>query len=83
MIYSDIQGAFVITAGNDVEMKNIEITSGLEGVQGVGIENYGNLTIWDVCVFKNPLLVLPPTEYLIYGAASGTITVKGACHIQE
>jgi hypothetical protein len=83
MIYSDVQGAFVINAGYAVEMKNIEITSGLEGVQGVGIENYGDLTIEDVCVFKNPLLSLPPNEYLIYNAASGVITVKGSCHLEE
>jgi protocatechuate 3,4-dioxygenase beta subunit len=83
MIFSDVQGAFAITAGHDVEMKNIEITSGLAGVQGVAIENYGNLTIWDVCVFKNPLLNLPPTEYLIYNAPNGLIEVKGMCHIEE
>jgi hypothetical protein len=81
MIYSDVQGAFMITAGDTVEFKNIEITSGLGGMPGAGIENYGNVIIWDVCVFKNPLL--PPGDYLIYNVASGEITVKGACHIEQ
>ena len=60
MIYSDVQGAFVVSAGNTVEFKNIEITSGLGGVSGAGIENYGNLILWEVCVFKNPQL--PPGD---------------------
>jgi hypothetical protein len=81
MIYSDVSGAFLINAGYTVELKNIEITSGLGGVPGAGIENYGNLTIWDVCVFKNTLL--PPTDHLIYNSAAGEIIVKGACHIEE
>ena len=81
MIYSDVPGAFIVTAGDTVEMKNIEITSGLGGVHGAGIENYGNLIIWDVCVFKNPLL--PPTNYLIFNAPSGEIMVKGACHFED
>jgi protocatechuate 3,4-dioxygenase beta subunit len=81
MIYSDVSGAFVVPAGNSVEMKNIEITSGLGGVPGAAIENYGQLTIWDVCVFKNPLL--PQGDYLIYNESPGEIIVKGACHIEE
>lgn len=64
MIYADVDGAFKILAGNVVEFKNIEVTSGLGGVPGAGIENYGNLTIWDVCVFKNPLLGIG--DHLIY-----------------
>jgi hypothetical protein len=81
MIYSDVPGAFMISAGRTVEFKNIEITSGLAGMPGAGIENYGHLIIWDVCVFKNPLL--PPGEYLIYNTVTGELTVKGACHVQE
>ena len=81
MIYSDVPGAFIITSGDTVEMKNIEITSGLGGVPGAGIENYGNLILWDVCVFKNPLL--PPADYLIYNTSSGEITIKGSCHFEE
>ena len=79
MIYSDVQGAFKILAGRTVEMKNIEITSGLGGVLGASIENYGILTVWDVSIFKNPLLV--PGTYLMYNV--GEINVAGSCHIQE
>ena len=81
MVYSDVSGAFVIAAGNTVELKNIEITSGLGGTSGAGIENSGNLILWDVCVFKNPLL--PPNDYLIYNVATGQLSVKGACHFQN
>ena len=81
MIYSDVQGVFVITAGHSVEMKNIEMTSGLGGVPGAGIENYGNLTIWDVCVFKNPLLT--PGSYLTYNVSNAELNVIGACHISN
>jgi hypothetical protein len=81
MIYSDVQGAFTIVANNVVEFKNIEITSGLGGMLGAGIENYGQLTIWDVCVYKNPLL--PPGEYLIYNTNNAELIVKGDCHIQQ
>jgi protocatechuate 3,4-dioxygenase beta subunit len=83
MIHSDVMGAFRVLAGYDVEMKNIEITSGLEGVQGVAIENHGTLTLWDVCVFKNPLLTLPSDEYLIYNGDTSEMFIKGACHIEE
>ena len=80
MIYSDVPGAFEILAGNTVEMKNIEITSGLTGELGAGIENYGMLVIWDVCVYRNPLL--PPTDHLIHNSSGAELLVKGACHIQ-
>lgn len=81
MIYSDVPGAFVITSGHTVEMYNIEITSGLGGVLGAGIENYGTLTIWETCVFKNPLL--PAGNYLIYNEGAAQMFIQGSCHIQN
>ena len=81
MIYSDISGALLIEEGNAVELKNIEITSGLSGELGAAIENAGNLTLWDMTIFANPLL--PPEDYLIYNASTGEITVKGNCHIWQ
>jgi hypothetical protein len=81
MIYSDVPGAFMIPAGNNVEMKNIEITSGVIGMPGAGVENYGNLTIEDFCVFRNPLL--PTTEYVLYNVNGALMTVIGSCHIQN
>jgi len=81
MIYSDVPGAFIIQAGHNVEMYNIEITSGIAGMPGAGIENYGNLTIWEVCVFRNPLL--PITEHVIYNVDGAILTVVGSCHIQN
>jgi hypothetical protein len=81
MVYSDVQGAFLIPAGHIVEFKNIEITSGLGGVAGAGIENYGNLFLWDVCLFKNPNL--PPTDYIMYNGINAEMNFIGTCHIQE
>jgi hypothetical protein len=81
MIYSDIPGAFMITAGSHVEMKNIEITSGLEGLPGAGIENHGHLEIWDVSVFRNPSL--PPNQHVIYNANGAELEVIGSCQIQN
>jgi hypothetical protein len=81
MIYSDVPGAFMIPAGKHVEMKNIEITSGTIGMPGAGIENYGHLEIWDVCVFRNPLL--PATEHVIHNVNGAEIDVIGSCHIQN
>jgi len=81
MIYSDVPGAFMIPAGRNVEMKNIEITSGIIGMPGAGVENYGNLTIEDFCVFRNPLL--PTTEYVLYNVNGALMTVIGSCHIQN
>jgi len=81
MIYSNVPGAFMIPAGKNVEMKNIEVTSGIIGMPGAGVENYGNLTIEDFCVFRNPLL--PTTEYVLYNVNGALMTVKGSCHIQN
>ncbi len=81
MIYSDIPGAFVIPVNRHVEMKNIEITSGLSGSLGAGIENYGNLTIWDVCVYRN--ILLPLSEHVIYNVNGAELKVVGSCHIQN
>jgi hypothetical protein len=80
MIYSDVPGAFKISSGYTVEMKNIEITSGITGQQGAAIENYGNLTLWDVSVHRNPLL--PTTNYLIYNTGTAQLILKGACDLQ-
>lgn len=57
------------------------MTSGLGGEAGAGIENYGNLILWDVYLYKNPNL--PPTDYIIYNTANGEISFIGSCHIQE
>ena len=81
MIYSDVQGAFLITAGHTVEFKNIEITSGLGGVAGAGIENFGDLILWDVCLYKN--INLPLTDYVLYNRVNAEMTFIGTCHIQE
>jgi hypothetical protein len=83
MISSTADGAFIVSADESVEMKNIEITSGEGGAgsQGAGIENYGLLTLWDVCVFKN--VALPSDEYMIYNATGAQITLKGTCHFEE
>ncbi|MEO5905356.1 MAG: SdrD B-like domain-containing protein [Saprospiraceae bacterium] len=80
MIYSDVPGAFLIQAGNTVEMKNVDITSGLMGELGPAIENYGTLTLWDITVYRN--ILLPPTQYLVYNSGSGMLTIKGNCRFE-
>src|SRR5690606_15720325 len=83
MIYSGVNGAFYIAPGKTVEMKNIEITSGVMGgsVLGAGVENMGNLILWDVCIFRNPSLGFG--DYLIFNGSTGQITIKGTCHFQD
>jgi hypothetical protein len=80
MIYSDVPGAFLVEAGHTVEMKNIDITSGLTGELGPAIENYGMLTLWDITIYRNVLL--PPTQYLVYNAGTGMLTIKGDCRFE-
>ena len=76
-----IFGFHLYSAEKTVEFKNIEITSGIGGIPGAGIENYGHLFIWDVSVFKNPFL--PQGEYVIYNAVGAELTVKGSCNIKQ
>jgi hypothetical protein len=80
-IYSDVQGAFKIEAGHDVEFKNIDVVSGLSGFPGAAFENYGNLIFWDMNIFRNTLLV--PGNYLIYNSSAATLTVKGGIQIDN
>ena len=80
MIQSDVSGAFKILSGKTAEFKNLHITSGLSGFPGAAFDNYGQLTLWDVYVFKNSLL--PATDYLIFNSGAGLFTTKGTVHVQ-
>jgi hypothetical protein len=79
MIQSDINGAFKILQGKNVEFKNINITSGLGGFPGVAFENYGQLTLWDVIVYRN--LLFTGMEYLIFNGVPATLTMKGSVQL--
>jgi hypothetical protein len=80
-VKSDISGAFKIFAGNTVEMKGINFTSGLSGTLGAQFENYGHLILWNSQVFRNALLA--PGEYLIYNHSPGDLTTKGTFQLHN
>jgi hypothetical protein len=80
-IQSDMNGAFKVNAGSAVEFKNLNITSGLSGYPGAAFEVYGELSLWDVGVYKNPLL--GPGNYLIFNQAPGMLTVKGSFQLHQ
>ncbi|MGB3081068.1 MAG: SdrD B-like domain-containing protein, partial [Saprospiraceae bacterium] len=80
MIYSDVPGAFMIGAGHTVELKNLDITTGLGGMSGAAFEIAGSLILWDIWLYRNPLL--PPNNIFIYNQLTGNLEVKGLCHIQ-
>ncbi len=79
MIYSDVPGAFMVAPGDTVEIKNLNITSGLGGMSGAGFENMGVLTLWDIWLYRNPLL--PPNTILIYNGPTGELNVKGTTEV--
>jgi len=81
MVKSDNSGAFKIYAGNTVEFKGINFTSGISGTLGAQFENYGHLILWDSQVFRNVLL--NPNDYLIYNHAPGDITTKGTFQLHN
>ena len=80
-IQSDMNGAFKVNAGSEVEFKNLNITSGLAGYPGAAFEVYGHLTLWDVSVFRNPLL--GPGNYLLFNQVPGVLTVKGMFQLHQ
>ena len=80
MIQADVSGAFKILSGITAEFKNLYITSGLSGFPGAAFDNYGQLILWDVFVFRNALL--PSTDYLIFNGIPGLFTAKGNVQIQ-
>jgi hypothetical protein len=80
-VKSDVSGAFMIAAGNTVEMKGIIFTSGLSGTLGAQFENYGHLILWNSQVFRNSLLA--PNEFLIYNHSPGDITAKGTFQLHN
>jgi hypothetical protein len=81
MIKSDNSGAFEILAGNMVEFKGVNLTSGLTGFPGAEFDNYGHMILWDTQVFRNPLL--PPGDYLIYNHTPGDMTMKGTVQLHD
>ncbi len=80
MIYSDVPVAFMIAAGETVEFRNLDVTSGLAGMSGAGFENFGNLILWDIWLYRNTLL--PPNNIIIFNQGTGELRSKGICHIE-
>jgi hypothetical protein len=74
MIYSDVPGAFMISAGHTVEFKNLDITTGLPGMSGAGFENLGNLTLWDIWLYRN--ILLPPNNVIIKNQTGAQLDVQ-------
>jgi hypothetical protein len=79
-IASSIPGAFYIAPGISAEFKNIDITSGLTGEAGAAFENYGQLTLWDLSIFRNPSL--PDGNYLIFNSSPGMVITKGMIKLE-
>jgi hypothetical protein len=80
MVKSDVNGSIRIATGKTVQFKNINFTSGLSGFPGAVFENYGQLTLWDVYIYRNELLA--PGNYLIFNGIPGVITAKGGIQIE-
>jgi hypothetical protein len=76
LIQSEVNGAFKINADKVVEVRNLNIRSGLSGFPGAAFDVYGHLILWDASIFRNPLL--PSTEYLIYNGTNAILTLKGS-----
>ena len=79
-IHSNVSGGFKLIQGKTLELKNLDIESGLSGFPGAAFENYGHLILWDISVLKNVLL--PPTDPLIYNGLNGILTLKGVNFIE-
>jgi hypothetical protein len=74
-----VDGGFKIFDGAIVEIKNLAVTSGFTGYDGAAFDNYGQLTLWDVSVFRNDLL--PITDYLIFNGTTGILDIRGMTDI--
>ncbi|MDX1409390.1 MAG: hypothetical protein R3330_14685, partial [Saprospiraceae bacterium] len=77
-IMSDVTGALQIAAGQNVELRNLDITSGVAG-SPAAIDNLGDLILHDVDIYRNP--GLSTDEVLL--ESEGQVTFRGACHIYQ
>jgi hypothetical protein len=81
-IKSQIAGLFDVTAGNTIEFKDLDITSGLSTTNndGAAFNNLGILKFIGVKVFRNPNLATG--QYLIRDKPSSQLNLNGSCFIQ-
>lgn len=81
-ITSNVAGLFEIGAGRNVEIKNLELTSGNAVVNngGAAFSNNGLLKLIDVKVFKKS--GLPADQYLVRNKPGSTFTLVGNCFIE-
>jgi len=82
-ISSSISGLFDIASGKSVEVKDLDITSGLSDPNnsGAAFNNSGTLKLIGVKVYKNASL--PTGQYLIRNKPSSSFTLIGNCFIQS
>jgi hypothetical protein len=80
VIKSNVNGMFKILGGHAVGFRNLVIISGLSGFPGAAFENLGELTLYDVIVRPNALLV--PLENLIFNSPSGMLIFQGNAEVR-
>ena len=84
-ITSSVSGLFDIFSNTVVEFHNMEITSGINFLEGsvpagAAFRNAGNLKLVDVKVFKNASL--STNQYLIRNKTGSIFSTSGACFIE-
>lgn len=79
VVMSEIEGLFDIANLVNVEMKDFTIVSGIDGHEGAAIFNFGNLTLHNMNIFRNPSLT--PGQYLIKNVNNGQLILSGNCFI--
>ncbi len=81
-IASEIPGLFRIVNNVIVEFSQLDIISGLtiSGNMGAAFENFGDLKLYNVYIFRNPSL--PPGEYLIRNMPNSNLFLSGNCYFK-
>ena len=74
-IASSVPGLFSIAPNKIVSFRDILIISGLSGNHGAAFYNFGELTLHNVTITKNPLL--PGSEHIIRNSTSGVLIISG------
>jgi hypothetical protein len=82
-VASDVPGLFQIMNAATVEFKYLDLVSGLSTNVNLGsaFENYGNLKLQDVRIYRNPSL--PQGQYLIRNFPNSNLTLIGNCFLEQ
>lgn len=78
-ISSVIQGLFDINASANVQFRNLDIVSGLQGSPGAAFTNNGYLVLYDVNVLRHSSL--PSGHPLIRNQPNSHLELRGICHL--